>query len=130
MSRILLLSSAVFLGLLGFVGTFIPAEVLAWSDIEPAKSTTVILQIMGGLYLGFAVLNWMSRHGPMGGIYGKPVAMANLVHFMIVGLMLVKEVIQGGLGNAFIVLSILYAVFALGFASTMFFDPLSGRRSD
>lgn len=130
MARFLLLSSSVFLGLLGLAGTFFPAEVLMLADIEPARSTVVMFQVMGGLYLGFAILNWMSRHAPMGGIYGKPVAMSNLVHFLVVGLMLLKEVFSGGLGTAFMIVGVLYALFALGFSSTMFFDPLSSRRSE
>ncbi len=126
MSKLLLSASALFLALMGLVGTFIPAEVLVLAEIDPFKETVVMFQIMGGLYLGFAVLNWMSRNAPIGGIYGKPLATANLLHFVVVGLMLLKEVFQGHLGGLFIVLAILYTVFAVGFASTLFRDPLSG----
>jgi len=126
-TRALLLSSALFMVLLGAMGTFAPAEVLILADIDPLPSTVILFQIMGGLYLGFAVLNWMSRNAPIGGIYGKPLASANLIHFVVVGLMLVKEVFQGDTGNGFLVLSVFYALFALGFASTLFRDPLSGK---
>lgn len=129
MSKLLLLSSAVVLGLLGAVGTFLPVETLVLADVDPSRAMVVLFQVLGGAYLGFAMLNWMNRNAPMGGIYGKPVAMANLIHFMVVGLMLVKEVSKGGLGDGFIILSILYAVLALGFASTLFFDPLSRKET-
>ena len=128
MTRALLLSSSVFLAILGMAGTFLPAETLVALGIEPSRPFMVIFQIMGGLYMGFAILNWMSRNAPMGGIYGKPVAMANLVHFLVVALMLIKETFGGELGNGFLILSVLYAVFASGFATTLFRDPLSGRK--
>ena len=97
--------------------------------IEPAAGVLVLFQIAGGLYLGFAILNWMNRTAPVGGIYGKPVATANLIHFLVEALMLIKEVLDGGLGNGFTVLCVLYTLFAAGFASTLFRDPFSGRAS-
>lgn len=126
MSKALLLSSSAFLAILGFMGTFIPAESLILADIDPLPETVIMFQMMGGLYFGFALLNWMSRESPMGGIYGKPLATSNLVHFMVVALMLLKEVFQGDPGNGFLIISVLYAVFAVGFASTLFRDPFSG----
>lgn len=127
MSKVLLSASSLFLAILGVAATFLPAEALVVLGVEPATAAIVLVQIMGGLFLGFALLNWMSRQSPMGGIYGKPLATANLVHFMVVGLMLIKEVLQGDLGNGFIFLSVFYVLFGLGFASTLFFDPLSGK---
>jgi hypothetical protein len=127
MNKVLLLSSSVFLAVLGISGTFAPAETLILMGIDPYPAVTVLFQIMGGLYLGFAVLNWMNRHAPMGGIYGKPVASANLIHFLVVALMLLKEVWSKEMGNGFLVLCVLYSLFAAGFASTLFRDPFSGR---
>lgn len=127
MNRLLLSSSVLFLGLLGLTGTFAPAETLTWLDIDPAPAVVVLFQITGGLYLGFAILNWMNRNAPMGGIYGKPVATANLIHFLVVALMLVKQVWNGDLGNGFLILCVLYTLFAAGFATTLFRDPFSGR---
>lgn len=127
MNRLLLSSSALFLGLLGLAGTFAPAETLVLLDVDPLPAVVVLFQMAGGLYLGFALLNWMNRNAPMGGIYGKPVASANLIHFLVVALMLVKEVWNGDLGNGFLILSVLYLLFAAGFATTLFRDPFSGR---
>lgn len=127
MTRLLLLSSATFLGILGLTGTFAPAETLVLLGVDPLPAVVVLFQMGGGLYLGFALLNWMSRNAPMGGIYGKPVATANLIHFLVVALMLIKEVLNGDLGNGFLILCVLYTLFAAGFASTLFRDPLSGR---
>jgi hypothetical protein len=70
----------------------------------------------------------MSRNAPIGGIYSKPLASANLIHFILVALMLVKAVIQHDLWNGFLVLGVLYSAFAVGFASTLFRDPLSGQK--
>lgn len=127
MNKVLFVSSALFLAVLGIGGTFAPAETLTLAGIDPIPAVMVLFQITGGLYLGFAILNWMSRNAPMGGIYGKPVASANLIHFMVVALMLIKEVWSGDMGNGFLVLCVLYSLFAAGFASTLFRDPFSGR---
>lgn len=129
LTGILLRASALVMAILGAIGTFMPVEFLVLSEIDPLKPTVILFQIMGGMYLGFAVLNWMSRNAPIGGIYGKPLASANLIHFMVVGLMLGKEVFQNDLGNGLLVLSVLYAIFAIGFASTLFRDPLSGQKT-
>jgi len=77
---------------------------------------------MGGLYLGFAMLNWMNRNAPVGGIYGRPLLTANLIHFLIVSLMLIKHVIDGA-GNGLILLCVLYTSFAVGFGLLQFMDP-------
>lgn len=127
-TRLLLLFSALFLALLGVIGTFASSEALTFVGIDPTKTAVILLQITGGLFLGFAVLNWMSRNAPLGGIYSKPLASANLIHFTVVALMLLKEVFQHDLGNEFLGLSVLYTAFAAGFASTLFRDPLSGQK--
>lgn len=57
----LLSSSAVLMGLLGLAGTFIPEEISNILGIDPLPITLILLQIIGGLYLGFAMLNWFTR---------------------------------------------------------------------
>ena len=80
----LLSSSAVMMGLLGLAGTFIPEEISKILGIDPSPITLILLQIIGGLYLGFAMLNWFTRSALIGGIYNKPVVLGNLIHCIVV----------------------------------------------
>ncbi|MDA0684987.1 MAG: hypothetical protein O3A57_11300 [Bacteroidetes bacterium] len=121
-SKLFLIASTLFLGVLGIGGSFAPTESLALAGVEPSVEVSFIFQMMGGLYLGFAMLNWMNRNAPVGGIYGRPLLTANLIHFLIVSLMLIKHVIDGA-GNGLILLCVLYTSFAVGFGLLQFMDP-------
>jgi len=77
---------------------------------------------MGALYLGFAILNWTARGNLIGGIYSRPVALGNLWHFLIVGILLTKAAIV----FAAIPLAIsaaIYSLFAIGFGLVIFRAP-------
>lgn len=50
-----------------------------------------LAQVAGALYLGFAFLNWMARSILIGGIYARPVAVGNLLHFLAGALALGKQ---------------------------------------
>ena len=43
----------------------------------------MLSQLLGALYLGFALLNWLSKGVRMGGIYARPLAMGNGLHFLV-----------------------------------------------
>lgn len=123
-TRILLISSAAFLAVLGLVLTFAPAEVLTTDD----PRTIVVGQLLGADLCGAAFLNWMSRGAPMGGIYGRPLAIGNLVHFTVGGLALAK--VASSLEPAWFVvpLTCFYLLFAVLFAWVAFFTSPSSSR--
>lgn len=82
----------------------------------------LILQILGGLYFAFAMLNWTAKANLIGGIYSRPVAIANFTHFLIVGLALSKGVfaVKDALVGA---VAIVYVVLALIFGKITFWPP-------
>lgn len=123
-TRILLISSAAFLAVLGLVLTFAAAEVLATDD----PRTIVVGQLLGAALCGAAFLNWMSRGAPLGGIYGRPLAIGNLVHFTVGGLALVKVVSTMEPAWFFGTLTIGYLVLAALFARVAFFTTASVSR--
>jgi hypothetical protein len=88
-TKLLMSISAVLLGIAGIALIFFPGEI---QTLMPGKvaSDTLLLQILGSLYFAFAMLNWMARGNLIGGIYSRPVAIANLTHFVIAGLTLLK----------------------------------------
>ena len=61
----------------------------------------IVLQLLGGLYFGFGMLNWTAKGNLTGGIYSRPVAMGNLTHFVMGGLALLKFAIRNNVPPGF-----------------------------
>jgi len=110
-------SSALFLGVLGILISFFPNEIVDYLNIESNTITILFLKIMSGLYLGFSILNWMAKGTLIGGIYNKPIAIGNLMHFGVGTIALVKVVSSLETHSEIIIsLTVIYAVFAMLFA--------------
>ena len=109
-------SSAIILAAIGIGLMFLPEETLMYLNIGVSKPLLLILQLLGGLYFGFAMLNWMSQWSLIGGIYNKPVSVANFAQFFVGGLALLKEVFSNPkIPHAFWVLAAIYALYAVIF---------------
>lgn len=119
-TRILLIASALVLGVLGVVASFLPLEVLTFLQPETDRRVEILVQLLGAALVGFAMLNWTAKGAPAGGIYGRPIVAANLVHFTVAGIALAKLAAVGELAAAGIALTVVYVLFALGFGMAMF----------
>ena len=116
--------SAVFMGILGVTASFLPQEILARLGTMPNASTTLLVQTVGALYLGFAILNWMARNVIIGGIYARPVALGNLFHFVVASLAGWKAIAAGTLASkALLAACCVYAAFAVWFGLVLFTHP-------
>ena len=120
----LLSSSAVMMGLLGLAGTFMPEGISKILVIESSPISLILLQIIGGLYLGFAMLNWFTRSARIGGIYNKPVVLENLIHFVVVLFALIRQLAEH-FDFIFFILSFVYLGFAIWFTLVMRSNPIS-----
>ena len=105
------------------MGSFISGEIIILMGATPHPMTVMIGQLAGALYLGFAIVNYYNRTGPMGGIYGRPLGLANLIHFLLGALMLIKLVIDGFRDVPMLILTIGYSGFAAGFGMILFIAP-------
>jgi len=81
-------------------------------------------QLLGAAWLGVAGLNWLSRRATLGGVYGRPVVLANFALYVISALSLVR-VLDNGMAQlwlwpAFIV----SAAFALSYGALLLRGPL------
>ncbi len=127
-SKIILGSSALLLAFSGLALTFFPdelAESLGLPDSDPAM---LLIQVIGAMYFGFAMLNWMSRRSLIGGIYNRPIAIANMTHFMMVGIALTKLMSKkSALPQAFWLITFVYIVYALIFGWLLFRTPNLGQ---
>ena len=123
-TKILMISSSIFLGISGAILTFIPDEIFSILSITPNPVLTVSIQLLGALYLGFAMLNWMVKGSIIGGIYNKSIAVANFMHFGVGALALVKIISKiQGYSEFIISLTIIYAIFATLFAYVFRTNP-------
>ena len=57
----IMISSSIFLGILGILLTFIPDEIVSSLSVASNPISTLSLQLLGAIYFGFAMLNWMAK---------------------------------------------------------------------
>ncbi|MEP1150471.1 MAG: hypothetical protein ABJH08_01980 [Balneola sp.] len=124
-TKFLMSASSLFMGPAGIAFLFLPEEFLSYIDLHPSFITILFIQIFGGLYLGFAVMNWMARGNLIGGIYSKPVAMGNFAHFFIGGLTLLKAAFSFPEILPLWLIASIYGIFATLFALVAFGNPIS-----
>lgn len=123
-TKILMASSAVFLGVTGILVSFLPREIMICLNGDVNLITLLFLQILGSLYFGFGILNWMAKGNLIGGIYSKPLVIGNLAHFGISGIALLKIVFKTQTHvEILILLTIAYVIFAFGFGYVFMINP-------
>jgi uncharacterized membrane protein len=128
-TKILMTTNALTLLTVGLILTFLPDEILKYCDLENTGLLRILLQIIGALYFGFGMLNWMSKSGIIGGIYNRPIAVANFTHFFIAGLALIKGIMADpGLPKTLWIVSCIYLIFAISFGIVLFRHPLTEKK--
>jgi hypothetical protein len=123
-TRLLLTASALVMAVLGLAAIFLPREILEKLHQTSVGPLPLLVQILGALYLGFAMQNWMAKQSIIGGIYNRPLTMGNLVHFLVAALSLAKYVLAGSRDPALLTLAALYTLFAVVFATVVFTSPV------
>lgn len=108
----LMVASAIALGIAGLAVSFAPAEFLGLLGLDAAEPMPALMNMMGGLYLGFALVNWMAKDNMIGGIYARPVSIGNFLHFFIGALSLAKQQLSGEFSAILISVLVVYAIFA------------------
>ncbi len=122
--RTLMSASALVMFALGLMASFAPDFVLRSIDVPESAVLMLLVQVMGGLYLGFAALNWMGRNNLIGGIYSRPVAVANLMHFLTGGIAMLKLVFTQSVPSSVMAAAVVYAVFAVAFGFILGRHPI------
>lgn len=122
--KLIMITSALLLGIAGIGFTFLSQEASKSLNIETNQLSILFFQILGALYLSFAILNWMSKNIIIGAIYGKPLIIGNLIHFLVGALALIKILPNTEANFKFIlVLTLLYSVMACSFGYLMLSNP-------
>jgi predicted membrane channel-forming protein YqfA (hemolysin III family) len=115
--------SAVLMAALGLCASFLPQEILSYFGADPRGLGVLLIQVVGALYLGFAMLNWMARANLIGGVYSRPVAMGNFLHFAVVAVTLLKALLGGMRSEVVLIGGLVYSVFAVWFGLVVFTHP-------
>lgn len=117
-------SSALFLAIIGILLSFLPNETAVYLNVEPNSITILFLKIMSALYLGFGILNWMAKGTLIGGIYNRPIAIGNLMHFGVGAIALFKIASSNQAHSEMIIsLTAVYVIFAILFAYVFRTNP-------
>lgn len=119
-TKMLMAASSLALGLAGIVASFAPTELLQALGSSAADPLPVLIQLLGGLYVAFALTNWTAKDSLIGGIYARPISLGNCVHFLTGSLALAKQQFSQGVSLPLLVVLLAYAVFALCFLWLVF----------
>jgi hypothetical protein len=116
----LMTCAAIVLSVGGLACSFAPGELLAAAGIVEAPALALlVVQALGAAWLGFALLDWHARGAPFGGIYGRPVALGNFLHFTVIALALAKAAFAAP-AMPLVGLALFVAAFALAFGRVVF----------
>ena len=115
-TKTVMTSSALFYAIIGIILSFLPNEIADYLNVEYNIVTILFLDIMSALYLGFGILNWMAKGTLIGGIYNRPIAIGNLMHFGVGAIALVKVVSNIQTHSEIVIsLTVVYMIFAILF---------------
>jgi hypothetical protein len=125
-TKYLMIASAAVMGMTGLSLLFFPSVILSQSGYACSSSTELFLQLGGGVYFGFAMLNWMSKGAMIGGIYARPVSLGNFSHFVIGALTLGKFALKNTANGYSWIVTFIYFAFAILFGVLVFTSAKRG----
>ena len=111
-TKILMTSTSLMLAAAGIFALFVPDQLLTLLNVPQSDSLLVVIQLMGALYFSFALMNWTAKDSAIGGIYARPVSLANFSHFFIGTLLLIKYQLSHTFNLPIILALVGYAIFA------------------
>ena len=125
-TKLVMTLSAIIMATIGISASFIPHEILTFIGLPTNQPLPLLIQVIGAMYFAFAMLNWMSKGSIIGGIYNRPIAIANWTHFVIAGLALIKGILSNpSLSYIIWSIAIIYSIFAILFGIVAFKHPVS-----
>jgi hypothetical protein len=122
-TRLLMAAAALVLGSAGVACLFAPDLVLASIAVSASPGAMLLAQVLGTFSLGFAALDWLWKGNRLGGIYGRPVVLANGLHFVSTALVMFTALSREPALRALWPLVAVYVAFAVGFFLLLFRDP-------
>ena len=119
-TRILMTATSLVLALAGILTLFIPESLLALLGVPSTEPLALLVQLLGSLYFSLAILDWTAKDSRIGGIYARPISLANFAHFFIGAMVLLKYQLSHASPVTLWGVLVLYVVFAGLFAWLVF----------
>ena len=119
-------SSAAVLGVGGIVLLFASDAVLPRLSPGLPESAAWLGQVLGAAWLGLAALNWINRRAILGGVYARPIVFANLIHYFIAAMVLIRT--ASTLPPAIWILGVPATAFAFAYGLLLFRGPFDTPR--
>ena len=111
-TNLLMTTSSLLLGLAGIFALFVPDVLLAMVGVPVANPLSVLIQLLGALYFSMALMNWTAKDSAIGGIYARPVSLANFAHFFVGTLLLIRYQLSNEFNLLILLVLVVYVVFA------------------
>lgn len=123
-TKLILSLSAGWCALSGLAALFLPEEIAAASGAAASPHFTLVVQLCAAMLLGFAMLDWMSRGNLVGGIYARPLVVANFVHFAVGAITMLEMIYTGTASTEVAAICAGYVALAAAFAVLLFRSPV------
>ena len=114
-TKILMTSSSLVLGSAGVFALFVPDVLLSALGSAATGILSVLVQLMGALYFSMALMNWTVKDSTIGGVYARPVSLANFGHFLTGMLVLLRYELFTEMNLSLLIVLVVYAIYAVCF---------------
>jgi hypothetical protein len=121
--KVLLSLAAAIYGVTGMGLLFAPLEFGPFLGLSSLAANDVPLQMASAGLIGFAALNWMGRGAIYGGIYGRPIAVANFGFGAVLAPTLMQYQMSGQGQPLGWVLSVLVTALWLAYGALLWSKP-------
>ncbi len=111
-TKSLMTVTSLLLALAGVSALFAPDVVLALVNTPATAQLSALVQLLGALYFGFALMDWTAKDSTIGGIYARPVSLGNFGHFFAGGMLLLRYQFSNPFNLSMFIAFVIYAVFA------------------
>jgi hypothetical protein len=121
--------SAVVLLLGGVAMLFAPDTILPALIPGFPPAGAWLGQLLGAAWLGVATLNWLQRSLVLGGIYGRPLVLANVAVYFIGGSNLLRVLLAGAAPPALWLVAAPFGVLAVAYGALLLRGPFDRPRA-
>ncbi len=118
----LLVAASLAYAIPGAVLTFAPDIALQEIGVTAPPLTLWMAELLGGALLALAMLNWIQRFSIIGGLFGRPLLMTNLLALSVCFFSSVRHW-RGHQGLAPMIVSLFAAILLLAFGRLFFVAP-------
>ena len=124
LSSLISRASAALLLVAGIVLLFASDDVLPRLVSGFPESGAWVGQLLAAALLALGATNWLSRSQLLGGIYGRPVVMANAVFYFVAAMVTLRAAASGDVANSLWVVAAVVSLLAVVYGWLLFRGPL------